>query len=367
MEKIEYHQIFRDERLSHLTKEEYNWLFDSYHNSDDQVKTIFTKLNLKGIPLSGLRWALKYRDFEENSCPIHNLYSWQKAIGRGRWGIPFCPACKKPMWSLVTILPTKTKRKNIVKIPFKESKKNLLDVHFYSGLSFINKVTIVAWFLKSEDTKPFLKISTLSRNNFFPSEFLYQEIMEELELSGLFTANKIWYDNIQLDAYLFEQFQNAYYYLHEDGIDLYNLWWRIAFHEIIDYLKYEVEKKNLPSDFIRKNKEVIEYLTKNLPIQQAMFAIWTSIKDSCSMIAERNWDLEFASNIIPKNLKNKSDRLIEGSLNYFSFNRPFSCPQSALSKVFSETIIELNERYFTEAPNMKTLIEVQKWMRKEWF
>jgi hypothetical protein len=189
-------------------------------------------------------------------------------------------------------------------------------------------------------------------------------MISELSKQNIINSKRILIDEILIDPELFIQFKSANYYIDEDSISIFNAWWQIAFHEIADYFLYELEKKNLPTDFSNECQMVIQYLTKHLPIQQAMFAIWASMKDSCSAIAEKNWELEFASKIIPENLKKKADRLIEGSLKYFAFYRPYSRPQSKLSKVFSEHVFELNEKYFIEIPNMKMIYEIQEQITK---
>ncbi len=361
MAELKHLPIPIDERLSHLTLDEIDELFNAYHFSEQKATNLLEKYKIEGVALGGLRYVLKIKENQNNSCSIHNVVSWQNAIGRNKWKAPYCPECNEIMWSEYRF-KTYTPKK---KIEYSSQRKPqnsyyLLDFESYSKLNYLQKVTIVTWFIECIETWPILKISTLDSIKFFPSEVMYANVIESLKESKIFDSENHLKNEMQLDSYLFEQFKSANYYFGEDAIDIFNVWWDIAYNEIAEYFLYELEKKNLPTEFNKEYRATIQYLTKNLPIQQAMFAIWASIKDSCSIIAEKNWDLDYASKVIPVNLKKKADRLIEGSLKYYPFNRPYPCPQSKLSKVFSEIVLELNGKYFTKTPNMTAIIKIQE-------
>ena len=125
------------------------------------------------------------------------------------------------------------------------------------------------------ETWPTLKTSSLESMKFFPSEMIYTDVIESLSSSGIIIAENYFIEEIQLDSYLFEQFKSANYYFDEDAIDIFNLWWDIAFHEIADYFLYELEKKNLPTEFNKANRAIIQYLTKNLPILEKTLKLTT--------------------------------------------------------------------------------------------
>lgn len=363
MAKLKHLSIPVDERLSHLSADEIEELFSDYHQGEQKVKNILNKYRIEGVQLGGLRHVLKFKENIKNSCLLHNVVSWQKALGRNIWGIPYCPICNTiliselPLWKLYS----QKEQENLIDVTsiIKTIDTNEFDLEKYSKFSFEQKVILITLFIECIDFWPNLPLSVLGNEKFFPSNEMFQEALNNFKIIKFITSSNYLLDEISLDNSILIQFKSANYYFDEESIDLFNLWWKIAYSEVLDYLLYELNKKNLPVNISENIENVLQYMVTNLPIQQAMFVIWIALKDTCSIIAEKNWDLVYASKIIPDNIRKKADRLIEGTMNYYPFNRPYPCPQSQMSKVFSELVIELNEKYFTEIPSLKLILKIR--------
>ncbi|MBI9067377.1 MAG: hypothetical protein JEZ09_08805 [Salinivirgaceae bacterium] len=355
MTKLKSIPIPIDERLSHLSQKDLEELFASYHYENQKVLLLFERYGIKNVSFSGLRWVLKFREYPQNSCSFHNVYSWQKASGRNSWSIPFCPQCKADLWSE---LPSNYFIKIQKEAKYKKSERVIFDSYMkrlsleqYHNLTLSLKVLVNAWFLKSKGNSNVLKSNVLLRGKFFPSQILGDDLILEMQQENILTRSNIHQQSILVEDELFKFFSNEI--IRDNKCEgLFNLWWEIAYNEIIDYLLYELAKKNLLPQIEPKTDVVLQYMIRNLSVQQCMYAIWGAIKDSCSLIAERNWDLDYASQIIPQQLRNKADRIIEGTLKPYPFSRPYACPQSKYSEVFFNNVTNLGDIGFSEIPNL---------------
>ncbi|HAF29041.1 MAG TPA: hypothetical protein DCG75_08330 [Bacteroidales bacterium] len=347
-----------DEKLAHLSASEVQNIFDAYHFTNQKAKDIISEYKLTGVPLGGLRFILKYKENSDNCCPIHNTISWQKAKGRNVWGIPFCPICNMKVWETLPLNFYNRKPKIINPKPMKnlyvKSEVTLLDLEKYQTLDFSVKVLIVCWFNADKKKKSKnLSFYTLDVTKIFPNPIMKAAYKDKLEESFLVLGNKYFLQKINLSEELTDCFENTNYLIEADSKEMFNLWWDIAYHEILEYLLFELNKKNLIVQIDERIEEVIHFMIGGLSVQQCMFATWAAIKDSCSLIAEKNWDLDYAACVIPEQLKKKAIRIIEGSLNKFPFNRPYPCAQSKFAKLFYEDITFLGEEGFTECPNIE--------------
>lgn len=358
MTGIQHHPIPIDERLAHLDKEQYSELFNAYHFSAIQVSELFKKFDIEYKYIGGLRYILKHKEALGNSCPKHNVYYWQNAKGRNKWGDPYCPVCSEKAWTVLPPGYLERKRQALIDNPKRENKPRfdevILTLEKYQSLDFSMKAVIMCWNkLNKEKKSPYLSFRLFHRSKVFPTDYMTIEFMQNLEKHELIHGNRLFVERILLEEELREYF-NIGEYLFEAGPSSYlSFWEELAYQEVLEYLLYELNKKNITIQIDIEIKHVLQYMISNLPVQQCMFAIWAAMKDACSLIAEKNWDIEYAVKVIPEQLKKKSDRIIEGSLKYFPFTRAYHCRESKLANVFYNDIAKLGEFGFTVTPNIE--------------
>ena len=165
-----------------------------------------------------------------------------------------------------------------------------------------------------------LSFYTLDLTKVFPNPIMKAAYKDKLEESFLVLGNKYFLQKINLSEELTDCFENTNYLFEADSKEMFNLWWDIAYHEILEYLLFELNKKKLIVQIDERIEEVMHFMIGGLSVQQCMFATWAAIKDSCSLIAEKNWDLDYAACVIPEQLKKKAIRPWKKTHTVFSFS-----------------------------------------------
>lgn len=357
MLEIQHYPIPIDEKIAHLNQDEVEQLFNAYHYSEVKAKELIDKFTLEYKFIGGLRFILKHKESLENSCPKHNVYCWQVAKGRNVWGMPFCPKCNENAWEVLPPDYYERKRKTIQSkqesIYQRRSNEVVLSLEKYTSLEFSLKVLIKCWVgLNKNKESQNLSLLLLYRGKVFPNDQLSREYRCKLESNELIPENRYFIQKIHLDEELYQYFRKGDYLLNPEPMDLYKFWWDLAYHEVLEYLLFELNKKNINISIESEIELVLQYMISSLPVQQCMFATWAAIKDSCSLIAEKNWDLDYVSKIVPEQLKKKAVRIIEGTLKYFPFNRTYHCRVSKLADTFYNEVTQMGDVGFTICPNI---------------
>lgn len=356
MPEIKHHPIPIDEKLSHLSDYEIEELFNAYHYSELKVQNLINAFNLQHINIGGLRYILKHKETEENSCPEHNLYFWQTSKGRNKWGKPYCPICNAEAWTVLPFGYLERKRQAFIDNPIRENKPRIdeviLSLEKYQSLDFSMKAVIMCWNqLNKEKKTPHLSFRLFHGSKVFPTHYMNSGFIQKLEKHHLLHGNRLFVERILLEDKLWEYFEIGDYLLEAGSTTYFSFWQELAYQEVLEYFLYELNKKNITIKFDIEIEHVLQYMIANLSVQQCMFAIWAAMKDACSLIAEINWDIDYAFKVIPAQLKKKSDRIIEGSLKHFPFTRTYHCKESKLANVFYNDIAKLGDLGFTHCPS----------------
>jgi hypothetical protein len=367
MDEIKHASFEIPHELNHLSLEKVREIAQAYHDKTARPSDLIRKYKIEGVKNNALGKLLPPRENMDYSCPVHNLYSWQNSVGKIFWSEPYCPECGE---KLVTELPLDYFDRYLEKIwsqvPHQKIMTNLLPLETYKQLPLRIKAFLATWFVDEPNHRTFkLEAQHLDSFKICPTKTMKEAYIEQLNHFNLLKTNQYLLQEIELHENLIPFFESHDFCLEARVSEYFDLWWEIAYNEVLEYFLSLMEENNFRTTVGPKTTNVLQYAIKNLSIQDSFNVTWRAVQDGCSTLAKSKGDFSYASNIIPSKIKTRTDQFLKGELKVMLFKRIKSCSQSALSKFYSEDMTFLYDLEFTECPNLHYFIanaEGKKWI-----
>jgi hypothetical protein len=130
------------------------------------------------------------------------------------------------------------------------------------------------------------------------------------------------------------------------------LWLDIALEECVQYLQLQIAEYGLEFTAGEKTQEILRNLLFDFSVAQIYLFIYRSVKDAAAFYQSSACSgRKHASNTIPGKIKQTADNYRTNRWEVKSFHRDSRAPRSAISQVFFDTVLQLEEDAgFTHPP-----------------
>lgn len=138
-----------------------------------------------------------------------------------------------------------------------------------------------------------------------------------------------------------------------DNNEAYLLWRKIALHESIEYLKYNIQQLfDIDYNVGEKTISVINDLIKHYSVAQIYYIIYSSTNNALRYREEKSIPNKQAANSIIGRMQSLGERALNNGWELGNYKRCKDCPQSLISKFFFERILKINEDGFNQKPHV---------------
>ena len=132
---------------------------------------------------------------------------------------------------------------------------------------------------------------------------------------------------------------------------------KIALYECLEYLKLVLEDHSLPFNPGEKTKTVISNLLENYSVGQIYNLIWGAGRDAAAFYMREKVPKTHAANTVVGALQRKGDHARAEGWELKIYRRDRRCPQSMISHVFFDRVLQIGDRGFDHAPSVSALLE----------
>ncbi|MDQ1524127.1 MAG: hypothetical protein QOE47_2051, partial [Pyrinomonadaceae bacterium] len=130
------------------------------------------------------------------------------------------------------------------------------------------------------------------------------------------------------------------------------LWKKIALEECLEYLEISLGEHNFSINPGEKTRLVFDNLLEDYSVAQAYNLIWQGVKDAASFYVRQQVTRSHAANYAINAIQRKAERGLAEGWEYKAFRRNFKCPQSAVSALFFNTVLQIGEIGFSVPPRL---------------
>jgi hypothetical protein len=128
------------------------------------------------------------------------------------------------------------------------------------------------------------------------------------------------------------------------------LWMKIAHEECIQYLTVCVTEHGFTFSPGDKTNLVIDSLLREYSVGQIYSFIWRASKDAAAFYLREKVTKLHAANTVVGNLQRQGERAKAEGWQVKPYGRDRRCPQSMISQVFFNTVLQIGEAGFTQKP-----------------
>lgn len=379
---------FISDKLVHLSDEQIDNMLSEYYQGD-KVTDLINKYNIDITP-SKFGTVLPYKvNFDGLKCDYCGEQIYIKYLSRNSSETEeyICHNCgHMPENSLCTCYICKDIAKQIA-IEEEHQKeifvRKLLKIDpnsavFEDMMTFEQKVYLGAFLREGidEDYSCIKPIKTFA-TPIAPTSLLEDEIIDELRNRKIikihpntdvnsfdnidvekgiayFNKNSVWWQlNVKsLDKSkvpLVDSIINPYFEF--DYHEAFLLWRKIALHESIEYLKYNIERLfDIDYNVGEKTISVINDLLNHYSVGQIYYIIYSSTNNALRYREENYIPNRQAANSIIGRMQSLGERALNNGWKLDNYGRRKDCPQSLISKFFFERILKINEDGFNQKP-----------------
>jgi hypothetical protein len=119
-----------------------------------------------------------------------------------------------------------------------------------------------------------------------------------------------------------------------------NLWWKLAYDDVLTFLREEEGKYRLPEPRIgQKTEEALRYALRKLSIPQVRRALKYAVRDAASYAMTRDIHKRQAMNSIPRNLISYVDRALSSGWDVVPVLRDWKWEESALLTLLFDRVL----------------------------
>ncbi|MEA1227985.1 hypothetical protein ODQ17_01300 [Acinetobacter sp. IRS14] len=132
----------------------------------------------------------------------------------------------------------------------------------------------------------------------------------------------------------------------------YEFWKKIAFFEAIQYLMFKMESVRYDFSPGPKTTTVFQNLVTNFSVGQIYNIIYRAIANSTEQYQSGKITKAHAQNMVISSCEGQGERAIANNWNLTNYSRVKELPQSQLSKIFFDSILQISYLGFTEKPTI---------------
>ena len=136
------------------------------------------------------------------------------------------------------------------------------------------------------------------------------------------------------------------------SVEFYELWKEIAFEECMEYLAYRLNSVNFPFSPGEKTKAVFYDLLDHFSTAQIFCFIGKAIDKASTRSLEQNLSKQHATNIVINSCQRQGEYALANHWEVFRYHRDYKCPQSTLSSLFFDRVLQIGDRGFNLCPHI---------------
>lgn len=129
-----------------------------------------------------------------------------------------------------------------------------------------------------------------------------------------------------------------------------SLWKKIALEECLEYLNICLEDHGLSFMPGEKTILVFKNVLVNFSVSQTYSMIWRAAKDAAAFYVRKNVSKNHAANTVVGSIQRYSERAKAEGWDVTKYGRDRRCPQSLISQVFFNTVLQIGDSGFNEPP-----------------
>lgn len=128
------------------------------------------------------------------------------------------------------------------------------------------------------------------------------------------------------------------------------IWYEIGLDEALEYLQLCLTEHQLPFSPGEKTIHVIKQVLKDYSIGQLFNFIWRAAKDAAAFKVRNKTTSQHAANTVVGTIQRNSERARIQGWEIKSYSRDYRCPQSLLSQVYFNTVIQIGDDALSRVP-----------------
>jgi hypothetical protein len=134
--------------------------------------------------------------------------------------------------------------------------------------------------------------------------------------------------------------------------EAYTLWKQIALEESLQYLEMVLEEHRLPFNPGEKTHLMFSQLLEQYSVAQAYNFIWRAAKDAAAFYQRGGVNKQHAANTVVGAIQRQAERALSEGWEVKAYRRDFRCPQSTISQVLFDTVLQMADIGFTQPPRV---------------
>ncbi|WP_420627840.1 hypothetical protein [Candidatus Leptofilum sp.] len=128
------------------------------------------------------------------------------------------------------------------------------------------------------------------------------------------------------------------------------LWKKIALEECLEYLNVCLDDHGFSFSPGEKTILVFKNVLVNFSVSQTYSMIWRAAKDAAAFYVRKNVTKNHAANTVVGSIQRYSERAKAEGWEVTKYGRDRRCPQSLISQVFFNTVLQIGDSGFNEPP-----------------
>lgn len=131
---------------------------------------------------------------------------------------------------------------------------------------------------------------------------------------------------------------------------IYLLWKRIAVEECLQYLTFTLGEHSLELKHGPKTLHVLNNVLESYSVSQVFNFIWRAAKDAAAFYLRERVPKQHAANTVVGSIQRQADKAKSEGWNVKGYQRNYKVPQSTVSRVFADTVMQFGDEGFTSPP-----------------
>ncbi|MEZ9140938.1 MULTISPECIES: hypothetical protein [unclassified Shewanella] len=256
----------------------------------------------------------------------------------------------------------------------------------YSSLNFLKKLILLTLFRDHTDGEfdcilslnDSVRVDPLCPSESMTDEFIEQlykaEVIivdpksrfsafsEEKSFESFYPFRVQWIPNISIDEGIRADLKTLHLAIYRDlresdkrswGEELYDLLYSVATEEVLQYLYYKADELDVQFGADKKAREIIRVLLENFSASQIYYFVRKAVDNAHLFYARgKSKGKKHAGNTIPGEMMTWGERALKEEWSMYTQSRVSACPQSALSKVLFDLLLEDEDAGFTKSPEL---------------
>ena len=137
--------------------------------------------------------------------------------------------------------------------------------------------------------------------------------------------------------------------------EMMELWQELAIEEILAYTEFQMNEHHFEARFGDKTLRVFQDLLSSYPIYKIYNFIWGAVTNAAAYQVRSNISRRQAANSVIGNCQRRAEKAKAEGWHVKEYRRNPNIPLSARIDLFRNVVTNLEERFYTEAPNVACL------------